>query len=144
MTSQPSFEYLSGNIEVELMDRSELWKFIFIFFGNFRSNIPSACTAAARGMFFKGKSGHVTALLRSRAVTPLTQAKAHTMPAKALIIYPSCSPLSAPTLLRSPHSIHTRLAVSGALEELPQFSTGCSLCQNSLPRTSTQLASSAF
>lgn len=82
------------------------------FFGNFRSNIPSACTAAARGMFFKGKSGHITALLRSRAVSSLTQAKAHTMPAKALSIYPSCASCS-PSL--SPPSCAHRTPSTPAL-----------------------------
>lgn len=57
VTSQSSFENLSGNIEVELVDGYELWELIFIFLGNFRSMYPVPILLP-QGMLFKGKLGH--------------------------------------------------------------------------------------
>lgn len=131
MASQPSFENLSGNIEVELVaGRNSSEVCLHLFWELQVQHIQ----CVARGMLFKGKSGCVTALLRSTAVSPLIQDKAHTVT--------QClpRPLSAPpvpisvlTLLCSPYSIHARLAVSGAFEKLPHFNAGCTLCQNSSP-----------
>lgn len=57
VTSQSSFENLSGNIEVELVDGYELWKLIFIFLGNFRSMYLAPVLLPQR-MIFRGKLGH--------------------------------------------------------------------------------------
>lgn len=70
------------------MERSSLGVRVLIFFGGFRSNTSCTCAAASTVMLFKqAKLGHVISLLRPAVVSPVTQAKAHTRPAKALIIH---------------------------------------------------------
>ena len=51
VTSQSSFENLSGNIEVELVDGYELWELIFIFLGELQVNVSGAYTAAPGDAF---------------------------------------------------------------------------------------------
>lgn len=78
------------------------------------------CTAATRGMLLKGKS--VMPLLSSLpAPSPLTQADTHTSLPRPLLAALLAPPAPAPPFLALPcslHSIHTSIAVSGALEEL--------------------------